>query len=116
MKYLKTFETINNSFYKEISDEEWDNFEESYENCVDINNNTLDILNKYSANNAINIYNTIDIPKYCTFKTKINMSIMVIELKDEWFMVSVDDKSNYLCDQLEGLDKLLSDLKKQKII
>ena len=55
MKYLKTFETINNSFYKEISDEEWDNFEESYENCVDINNNTLDILNKYSANNAINI-------------------------------------------------------------
>ena len=29
MKYLKTFETINNSFYKEISDEEWDNFEES---------------------------------------------------------------------------------------
>ena len=115
MKYLKKFESLNNSFYKGISDEEWDNFEESYENCVDINNNTLDILNKYSAN-TINIYGNVDVPKYCTFKTKINMSIMVIELKDEWFMVSVDDKSNYLCDQLEGLDKLLSDLKKQKII
>ena len=105
MKHLKTFESVNNRFYFKITPEQ---YHIEGEKIINISDKAISIIKKYNIPGHIeNVY-------------YVNRSAgFIIELKDEWFIVSFELKKEdefnshrtwYLCDQLEGLDKCLDDV------
>ena len=113
MKYLQTFENLDNILYKKI-DYDPEYYVEAYKRkLIDISDRAISVINKY-----INNYRIISgfiAKKHCRGNTSDgSYNYEIMELQDEWFLISLirnddDECTLYICDQLEGLDRYLYD-------
>lgn len=120
MKYIKSFESINNDeYYHEISSHS--EYFDKRKSIVDISQSAIGLIDKHAKairnNDILRIerFSFVGMGKIYKFY-RVNSEEHIFELKDEWFISRIFTEVNgvykyryYLCDQLEGLDRCLSE-------
>ncbi len=132
MKYLRGFNESNevNDIYSEIS---YDRYRRdfAYGAAVDISAKALAVIDKHNIKGGLGTFQDLeakDSNSYYSFNKSNDSNdgwidddnddddddgLGIIELRDEYFLVitnlSYDVFSYFLCDQLDGLDKFLTD-------
>ena len=115
MRYLKNFESLNiNSYYREIYESEWCEIEATKPNdFCNLSEEALNIVRRYFDDIGAPCYKNWK--SYCEFLIRSDEFVQVMELKDEWFLFYYTPYGFYICDQLEGLNRLLSDISEGSI-
>ena len=125
MKYVKLFESFSD-FYEEIS---MSSFLELYKERIIFSSSEIDIISKISEINGMKFKRPIPMNSSDGLLMKSTSvrddscsitDICIYKLPDEWFIVRLVIDRQYVngpyiypwykCDQIEGLQKLLSDL------
>ena len=110
MKYLKTFELLisdKKEYYKEITQRQYS--KTGYH--IAISDKAINIINKNNIKGKITKVGNVT-----QFYSIENQRGYIMELEDEWFVImigSINATRYFLCDQLERLDKCLSNFGKK---
>lgn len=105
MKNLKSFnESTNNNFFRIISEDE---FFEMVDRAVSLSEKAIQLIESHDIGGYFEP-DSSNILRY-----KLPFKGVISELQDEWFLINkrhIVYFRYYLCDQLEGLDKFLSEI------
>ena len=112
IKLFKEYNILSdNKFYKKIDKPRW----LSMDNIVNISHKSIKVIKSYfnDSNTVIGAHGGGTTDRYTYDYIKVYRPFrQIFELKDEWFILydySVDQ--HYLCDQIDGLEKLLKDIR-----
>ena len=114
MKYIKTFESLGNMRYKEISQADYSNLVNKF---ISISDRNMNMIYKIGAVN--NIYIDKKNIRYCKLlpfnpmnQVATTTNTWVRELEDEWFILALYNNrymTYHLCDQIDGLLECLKE-------
>ena len=114
MKYIKTFESLGNMRYKEISQADYSNLVNKF---ISISDRNMNMIYKIGAVN--NIYIDKKNIRYCKLlpfnpmnQVATTSNTWVRELEDEWFILALYNNgymTYHLCDQIDGLLECLKE-------
>lgn len=102
---IKLFEQYNQYFYK-ITSNEYPNSDQ----IIDINPKAIDIVkSKFEHSRVITtrVEHSDGDHKYIVIYAYDRCVMTIVEIPDEWFIVSLIENIYYKCDQLEGLKQFI---------
>ena len=123
MKWIKLFEEVNNEYYQEISEEEYEDghgvsFEQRYYDKLESFLNKPEVLGYKDMTNGADVFDGVYFQRGGI--GSFSPYVTIYQDDDEWFYVRINGRAwwradeesydtYYKCDQFDGLIKLLKD-------